>query len=328
MFSVMTWNVENLFVPAANDPQNQRDRFDQKLALLAATINALSPDVIALQELGPRALGRLQNTLGSGAYPAAHEGVPGDRGIRVGVLSRLAFQGPAANIVNFTGPPPIDQIQGLDNAGAVVSLNRLGRGAVRVTVNADGTTAHIITCHLKSKLLTFPGGVFSTNDEGLRARVGAIALMRRAAEAAQVRLVASQLMAQHPDDGVIVLGDLNDSPSAATSQLLLGPSGSEIGTLGFNIPDEGDRTRLFNTAPRISEDRRYSRRHRGTGELLDQIFASEELFPRDNGQRRLPTVDSHVDFADGLPSVTDNPNVRSAEIAPDHAPVTASFELA
>jgi len=35
---------------------------------------------------------------------------------------------------------------------------------------------------MKSKLLTFPGGRFSTNDEGERARYGAYALFRRAAE--------------------------------------------------------------------------------------------------------------------------------------------------
>jgi predicted extracellular nuclease len=186
---------------------------------------------------------------------------------------------------------------------------------------------HVITCHLKSKLLTFPGGFFSTTDEDLRARVAAVALMRRTAEAAQVRLAVNQLLANHPNDGVIVLGDFNDGPESATSQLLLGPPGSEIGTMGFDRPDRGDATRLFNTEALIDEDRRYSRVHRGVGELLDQILASAALFPRSNGiHRDLPFVDSHVDFADQLPSVSGNPNLRASEIEPDHAPVTAVFE--
>lgn len=42
------------------------------------------------------------------------------------------------------------------------------------------------------------------------------------------------------DDGVIVLGDMNDVPEAATSQMLVGPTGSEKGTLGFDRRDPGD----------------------------------------------------------------------------------------
>jgi hypothetical protein len=34
-----------------------------------------------------------------------------------------------------------------------------------------------------------------------------------------------------------------------------------------------------------------------------------------------------VDFRDGLPSVENNPGRREEDVAPDHAPVTASFDL-
>jgi hypothetical protein len=43
---------------------------------------------------------------------------------------------------------------------------------------------------------------------------------------------------------VIVLGDLNDEPLAATTQILLGPPGSEIDTRGFDLDDAGDAQRL------------------------------------------------------------------------------------
>lgn len=55
--------------------------------------------------------------------------------------------------------------------------------------------AQLVTCHLKSKLLTFPGGRFFTGDEAERARFAAFALFRRAAEAAAVRRVAIDLLA-------------------------------------------------------------------------------------------------------------------------------------
>ncbi len=322
----MTWNVENLFPPESGDMQEDMDRYQAKLDFLAGTAMVLDPDVIAFQELGAGALADLRGRLP--AYTDLHEGVPDGRGIRVGILSRLPFQAGAADITAFTGPPPVDAVAGLDNHGNVILITELGRGAVRVTVNRNGIQVHIITCHLKSKLLTFPGGAFSTNDENLRAQVAAAALIRRTAESAQVRREVNRLLADHPADGVIVLGDFNDGHEAATSQILLGPPGSEIGTLGFDRPDQGDAARLFNTAALIHEDRRYSRIHSGVGELLDQILASEELFPRTDGVRRaLPVVDSHVDFANQLPSVSSNPNVRAAEIEPDHAPVTAVFRI-
>ena len=324
--SVMTWNVENLFPRDPGDPQNEVDRYRAKLDLLSDTIRMLDPDVIAFQELGAGALSDLRQCLPK--YRDLHEGVPDARGIRVGILSRIPFEEPAADIVDFTGPPPVDAVAGLDNAGNIISITRMGRGSVRVTVNPHAIRVHIVTCHLKSKLLTFPGGFFSTNDENLRAQVAAAALIRRTAETAQVRREVNGLLADHPNDGVIVLGDFNDGPDAATSQLLLGPPGSRIGSLGFDRPDQGDAGRLFNTEGLIAEGRRFSRIHSGVGELLDQILASEELFPRADGNHRiLPSVDSHVDFASQLPSISSNPNVRSEEIAPDHAPVTAVFDI-
>lgn len=127
---------------------------------------------------------------------------------------------------------------------------------------------------------------------------------------------------------LLLLGDFNDVPEAQTSLLLNGPAGSAIGTLGFDRPDQGDDARLFNLSPAIAEERRFSRVHHGRGELLDQIFASEGLFPLGEDNRRLlPHVDSHIDFEGQLPSVGDNPAERVQEIAPDHAPVTATFEI-
>jgi hypothetical protein len=56
----------------------------------------------------------------------------------------------------------------------------MGRGALQVTVTAHGHHLTILTAHLKSKLLTFPGGRFQPRDEAERARFGAYALYLRA----------------------------------------------------------------------------------------------------------------------------------------------------
>ena len=75
----------------------------------------------------------------------------------------------------------------------------------------------------------------------------------------------------------MVLDDLNDEVEAATTQIRNGPTGSEIGTGGFNQPDHGDRQRQWNLAPRIPEAQRFSRIYRGREELIDHIFVSHAL---------------------------------------------------
>ncbi|MEL7053183.1 MAG: hypothetical protein AAGM45_15565, partial [Cyanobacteria bacterium J06588_5] len=142
-----------------------------------------------------------------------------------------------------------------------------------------------------------------------------------------VRSRINELLEGNSHRPLVLLGDLNDVPEAQTSLILNGPPGSEIGTGGFVRPDKGDDTRLFNLAALIPEERRVSRVYRGKGELLDQILASVELFPAAGKARKLPTVDSYVDFADQLPSITEDPTKRKDKAAPDHSPVTATFPL-
>jgi endonuclease/exonuclease/phosphatase family metal-dependent hydrolase len=127
----------------------------------------------------------------------------------------------------------------------------MGRGAVAITVTTDsGKTVHLVTTHLKSKLLTFPGGRFSPHDEAERARFAAYALDRRAAEAATLRVWATATLAPvDAEQPLILTGDLNDTVQAATTQLLLGPPGSEIGTPGFDRPDQGTAPNERRNAP-------------------------------------------------------------------------------
>ncbi|MGF1483614.1 MAG: endonuclease/exonuclease/phosphatase family protein [Opitutales bacterium] len=331
MFSIVTWNVENFTKPGDDASAESQQIFTQKLDLLAQTILADDPDVIALQEiLKPEALTALQQKL-QNAWPHAQlSSLPDGRGIRVAFLSKHPIlesedradfpSGPSLNVLNLT----------LDGLGE--PLTRMGRGALRIQVDPGTGPIECITTHLKSKLLSYPpfpgqDSRFNPRDEDERAQAAGVALHRRAAEAVTVRLWVNEILEQSPARAVIVLGDLNDVPEAQTSLLLNGPPGSEIGTRGFNPKDKGDPQRLFNLAPVIPEEERFSRVFRGRGELLDQILVSEECLPRqDDGKRVLPEARSRVDFADAdLPSVTEDPGDRNEKAVPDHAPVLARF---
>jgi endonuclease/exonuclease/phosphatase family metal-dependent hydrolase len=315
--SVGTWNLENLFRPGSPGGFGPRTQeiYDAKLDALAAVIGALAPDVLAVQEVGdPDALGDLVSRLEGEWQSATSHVFEPDHPIRVGFLSRLEFE-EAHDLDAF--PAHLRAVQTGDRA--TDRATTMGRGALHVRVRASGTPIDLVTCHLKSKLLEFPGGRFEPTDEGERARFGAYALFRRAAQATTVRDRADTLLAgegrTHP---VIVLGDLNDEPLAATTQILLGPPGSEIGTPGETSPDRGDAWRLWNLAPRIPEEHRFTRIFNGRPELIDHILVSHALLAG------ATDVDTGVQ---DLPSVGLDPAARRDATASDHSPVLARITL-
>ncbi len=328
-FKVMTWNVENLFRFGSGFGAKTQEDYTQKLLSLAKVILHLDPHVLAIQEIGDvDALEELV-TLLEGRYPHTLVSEFSDpRGIRVGFISKLEIE-EHEEIVNFSegGFLKVLAQEALEN---VTSINRMGRAALRIIIRPlPDIPIHLINAHLKSKLLTFSSTAnrprFTPKDENERTRTAGLALLKRTAEATALRIRANELLENNSKQSLILLGDMNDVPSAATTQILQGASGSEIGTRGFNQPDKGDDTRLFNLAPLIPEERRYSRIFQNNKELIDHIFVSQELLP---GQpRKLPQVDSYIDFTDALPSINDDPNLRRGKPGSDHAPIIAIFDL-
>ena len=177
-----------------------------------------------------------------------------------------------------------------------------------------------MTTHLKSKLLTFPGGRFEPRDENERARFAAYALYRRAAEAATLRVWVTAALANAGENRPLILtGDLNDTVQAATTQLLLGPPGSEIGTGGFGHPDQGDHQRLWNLAPLMPPGKDYSRINQGRKELIDHILVSAALV------KPLDAIKVEALNTQQLPSIGPDPNALRDQPSSDHAPVVATF---
>jgi endonuclease/exonuclease/phosphatase family metal-dependent hydrolase len=296
---VATWNLENLYLPGGDFGPRDDAAYQAKLDALAATIGAIGPDVLAVQEVGdPAALDDLTDRVG-GTWHVALSEQPDERGIRVGFASRLAIDR-VEELRRF--PDRLAAVQVEDGGETTVEMGRGG-----LAIGAGGVD--LVTCHLKSKLLSYPGGRFNPRDEGERARYGAYALYLRAAEVVTVRERADELL---PDRAVVVLGDLNDEVQAATTQVLLGPPGSEIGTPGFERPDAGDARRLWNLAPLIPAERRFTRIYRGRHELIDHVLVSHALVDR---VVRVDTTTS------ALPSITDDPSARRDAPGSDHAPV-------
>lgn len=304
MTRIGTWNLENLARPgSAEGAPDDQAAYDAKLGTLAATISDLAPDVLAVQEvLDPLALADLVDLLGGTWHTALAD--PDQRGIRVGILSRTALTS-LEQVRDF--PDRLRPVQ-VDDLGT--TIDTLGRPGLRARVHAGGREIDVVSVHLKSKLLSYPGGRFQPRDEGERARYAVYALHRRAAEAAGIRAAATTLLGQGA--ALVVAGDLNDEPQAATTQILQGPPGSEVGTGGFDHPDSGDAQRLWNTAAFIPEGERWSRVYRGRRELIDHVFVSHAL---------VRSVVGATTGGEPVTSIGDRPEVRRNAPASDHRPV-------
>jgi endonuclease/exonuclease/phosphatase family metal-dependent hydrolase len=257
-------------------------------------------DVLAVEEVGDlEALDELVAQLGGGWRHVTSSVFDSDHPIRVGFVSRLPLE-----VITDRAAFP-QKLAAIQAGGDGGTAHQMGRGALAVRVTEpDGRTLDLIAAHLKSKLLSFPPGPtgkprFQPHDEGERARVAAYALYRRAAEAVTVRALADELLdGQGKTRQVMVMGDLNDEPQATTTQILLGPPGSELGTPGADQPDQGDKSRLWNLAPRIPDDERFTRVFHGHGELIDHMLVSHALLGR-----------------------TEDPTTRRDDPASDHAMV-------
>ena len=308
-----TWNLENLYRPGSPFGPKDKAAYETKLAALAAVITELDPTLLGVQEVGdPQALEDLAGLL-DGDWHLALSEHPDERGIRVGFLSHHLQPQVLADTNAF--PPLLRPVQG-DDAGGPVS--HAGRGFLAVEITTRALSLRVAVCHLKSKLLSYPGGRFQPRDEGERARFGAYALYRRAAEATALRALADELLAgEGRTRDVAVLGDLNDEVQAATTQILLGPPGSEIGTPGYDRPDQGDAMRLWDVAPLIPADQRYSRVNSGRRELIDHILVSHRLVHQ--------VTAAGTGLPGGgtlrLPSVGADPGERRGAPGSDHAPV-------
>jgi predicted extracellular nuclease len=346
VLTVMSWNVQNLLPVGHEDGPATDEEYQAKLAALAVVIDAVEPDVLALQEVGPEQVLADLNAACSIDFDNRLVGTPDRRGIRVALLSPRRLSNRVNTQVFPTGVLPV-QIRDLafddpatpDNEA---QLALTSRGVLSATLRSGGERVTVMVCHLKSKLISYdrpPGApqasTFVPEDEGERLRYAGYAVYRRTAEAMTCRAALDAALTadgDQPGTGpgvgrdtpVVFVGDLNDEPLAATTQIIQGPGGSEIDFRpgsGFRTGDRGDGYRLWNLYRLLPpEGPNYTRIYRGRGELIDHIFASHRLVNPDN----IPAVE--IVAATPLPSMTDDPGPRPPAPS-DHAAVIARFSI-
>jgi len=349
-FSVMTWNVENFFSPGpmqGSKKQITPSGYHAKLDYLSGVLLREKPDVVAFQELGWRgnkgkqAIDDLQICL-EDHYPfAACAKYRDSRGIYVGFLSRveiLSHSGDESNNpVNFPADCALSQVPDWEGKHLV----RMGRGALKIDIEpVNDVPVRLVTCHLKSKMITYPlGGSsprFSPKNENERTEGESLALFRRTAEAGTIRMFINRLMQEQPGMHTIVLGDLNDEPAAATTQQILGPVDRDV-----TRDDQLDQFRLYNLVDAIpcrggeehnkvflASEERFSRIYYDRHEQIDHILVSKGLLGKTSALKKdIWGVQEVRCLVKDITSIGDDPGDRIGTAIPDHAPVMAIFDL-
>ncbi len=335
-FRIATFNVENLILPGIR----YYDRlellagdYEAKANWIASIFDRAKAEIVGLQEVWLEEA--IRNAAGRSAYFAngAHICAPGAsagenvvgttaRRPRLGLISRFPIKS-AQTVLNF--PPSVDlSIPIRTGEGKInsvpIGITQFQRPILRTVVDVDGRDILVFVAHLKSK-----GPMIASGEDGDDPFVATLGLARativRAAEAAALRhlILADVRKTRTP---AIVLGDLNDTPDSASTQIVRGPSPyrSLRRTEQIALWD----VILYSTFRIASERAGSLHTHIFDGErdILDHILVSEEFYPRNRG--RIGEVVRHVVINDHLRDSNDHPKPEGAS---DHGIPVAEIHL-
>lgn len=304
-FRIANFNVENLILPDIRYYDRMiftQEEYDAKANWIASVLNRVKPDIVGVQELWTtEALEEVvsrSHHFAKGAYVVA-PGASSDENVkgrlaqrpRLGLVSRF----PISDETTFAEFPmslklsvPLRVSNGTVRE-VPVAIDRFQRPVLRARVHVDGLDILVFVAHLKSK-----GPIITTPEDGDDPFTYAIGLARatilRAAEATALRHLILEALSRSRTP-VIVLADLNDTPDAASTQIVCGES-------PHAKSDWEEKKTLWDTVLyptfRIAAERSssiHTHIYNGDRDILDHILVSEEFYSRN--RHRIGTVVRH-----------------------------------
>ena len=318
---VGTFNLYNLALPERPyyDRQYTRGDYRQKVEWLQQQLTKMRGDLIGFQEVFHQAA--LEDVLrGVSHYDDCRMLVAPEqrRTPSVGLVTRF-------EVLDHTFVTDFPEDAILEIEDMAIPITRFSRPVLRARLRIRGALyVTVFVTHLKSKNPLIPEGV-DRHDPVERAIGKARSLIKRAAEATAVRCLLLAHLA-HNNEPVIVMGDINDTGHAVTSEIMTGSPPWR--TLPFEKKLRNWDVLLYNVkdiqARQSYRDVYYTHIHNGHYESLDHILVSQE-FVRQNPQ--------HIGYVEYVKVLNDHllddtlSNDRIPRWQSDHGQVVASIRL-
>ncbi|EGJ34947.1 MULTISPECIES: endonuclease/exonuclease/phosphatase family protein [Moorena] len=274
-FKVGTFNLCNLVLPDVLYYRKKiytQTEYALKTTWIAEQLKKMKADIVGFQEVFHKEA--LQQALAqSQVYDNATTVFANPTGKSPVVALTSRFPVLEYNVIKDFPTTACLDIQGTD-----IPLKRFSRPVLEAHLKlSDTIDCTVFVIHLKSKRPIIPDGV-DRNDPIEQAKGQARSLILRAAEATALRVILMDKL-QHRDHPVIVMGDVNDSGLAITSQIVSGEP--PLRKLWFQQKQIIWDVLLYYVkdiqARQNYGDFYYTHIHNGHHESLDHILVSQEF---------------------------------------------------
>ncbi len=296
-FSVATFNLYNLQLPGKHMNPGQKPwtegEFAIKIAWIAQQLHSIDADIIGLQEMWSRtAMERVLQAAGlTDQYDLLAEPATGSRIVCGALVRKGLLRGTPQWVDHF---PPELRLESSGNDAQTpdvrVTIPHFSRPVLnfQLALREQPPLTEVFVAHLKSKL---PERVsdeawFKADPNAFKPHAdaigGALATVRRTAEATALRILLTNVM-KGTVTPVIVLGDLNDGQHSNTINIITEQPRYLVGdaTGGTDI---GLYTGQTLQEYRDTRDVYYTHVHEDLRESLDHVLVSEQFY--DNSKRR------------------------------------------
>ncbi len=316
-----TFNLFNLVLPEqkyyGKRKYSQQD-YDKKKQWVLEQFDKLNADILGFQEVfHEEALRQIMEE--HPKYKNANLIMGSRRGESPGVALITTFDVKSYEVF-------MDFPEQLEVDGLIVPFCEFSRPILKVEVELKpGMSMMVFVAHLKSKRPLIPNDVEDRHDPLEISKGEARSLLLRASEANALRTILMNDL-RNREMPVVVLGDLNDTHTSVTTQIISGQSPPR------HWPVEHKKKLwdilLYHTkdiqARQSSTDVYYTHIHNGHYESLDHIMVSEELV-KENPNRigRVVFVRTFNDHIVDETLSEDDINCWQS----DHAQVVATIEL-
>lgn len=343
-FSIGTFNVQNLTragkpIYKEKRPLYTEQEYEKKRRWIQGQFEKMNADIIGIQEIIEEEA--LRDCMRGTEYADWHITSANSNGktpvngilsrfpiVRIEAIQDIPFDFEFFDDDALASLQPLEASKNNAPGRVILPVRQFSRAVLKVELQIVPTFS-IVVCvlHLKSKRPTLPDGLDRDDATLVDLAQGSVrSLIRRGIESAGVRAIISEHLEERPNTPLFVLGDLNDSDTAVTNQVMLGEP--PFHRLSPEQKIERWKYVLQNSrdvqARRSMENYYYTYIHNGHYESLDNIFVSNHFADR-NTERLGRIIDVRL-FNDHLFDQTLSFDRKPRHVS-DHGQVVTNIDV-